>query len=56
MQLLLDDKKKSSIEGEIDRELQKRTGSPVLPTFAETVELSFKTGLPKLHKFAKTVR
>lgn len=38
------------------RELQRRTRSPVLPTFAETVELSFKTGPPKLHGFAKTVR
>ncbi|KDR21512.1 Proton-coupled amino acid transporter 1 [Zootermopsis nevadensis] len=38
------------------KELQKRTGSPVLPTFAETVELSFKAGPPQLRKWAKTVR
>lgn len=38
------------------RELQKRTRSPVLPAFAEAVELSFKTGPPKLNQFAKTVR
>ncbi|GFG39620.1 hypothetical protein Cfor_02894 [Coptotermes formosanus] len=38
------------------RELQKRTGSAGLPTFAEVVEISFKAGPPKLHRWAKTVR
>ena len=38
------------------RELQKRTGSRVLPTYAEVVEVSFKAGPPKLHKWAKVVR
>jgi len=36
--------------------LQKRTGSRVLPTYAEVVEVSFKAGPPKLHKWAKSVR
>jgi hypothetical protein len=38
------------------RELQKRTGSGVLPTYAEVLELSFKAGPAKLHKWAKVVR
>ncbi|KAJ9585742.1 hypothetical protein L9F63_002437, partial [Diploptera punctata] len=38
------------------REIQRRTGSASLPTFAETVELSFKTGPPSVRKWARTVR
>ncbi|XP_063236224.1 proton-coupled amino acid transporter-like protein CG1139 isoform X2 [Bacillus rossius redtenbacheri] len=37
-------------------ELKARTGSDCLPTFADTLELSFKTGPPMFQRYAKAVR